>query len=239
MPVDIRFRALVPAAGSGARFGHATPKQYLPLAGRPLIAHTLAALCAHPRIDGVAIVLSPDDERFDRIAPEAWRGRCDALRCGGRTRAETVLNGLLAMRGRWSEDDWVLVHDAARPCLSRVLLDRLIDTLADDPVGGIAALPLADTVKRADDTGRIAETVPRDGLWAAQTPQMFRLGLLVRALSSSTAAEITDEASAVERLGLRPRLVPGDPANLKVTYPDDLRTAERHLLDRAPEDTTS
>lgn len=239
MPVDIRFRALVPAAGSGARFGHATPKQYLPLAGRPLIAHTLAALCAHPRIDGVAIVLSPDDEWFDRIPPEAWRDRCDALRCGGRTRAETVLNGLLAVRGRWSEDDWVLVHDAARPCVSRVLLDRLIDTLADDPVGGIAALPLADTVKRADDTGRIAETVPRDGLWAAQTPQMFRLGLLVRALCSGTAAEITDEASAVERLGLRPRLVPGDPANLKVTYPDDLRTAERHLLDRAPEDNTS
>lgn len=238
MPVDPRFRALVPAAGSGARFGHATPKQYLPLAGLPLVAHTLAALCSHPRIDGVAIVLSAEDELFDRIDPAPWRGRCEPVRCGGRTRAETVLNGLLAMRGRWSDEDWVLVHDAARPCVSAALLDRLIDTLAGDPVGGIAALPLADTVKRADAEGRIAETVPRDGLWGAQTPQMFRLGLLVRALSSGATADITDEASAVERLGLRPRLVPGDPANLKVTYPDDLRTAERHLLDRAPEDNT-
>jgi len=238
LSVDIRIRALVPAAGSGARFGHATPKQYLPLAGRPLVAHALTALCTHPRIDGVAVVLSPDDELFDRIDPAPWLGRCDRVRCGGRTRAETVLNGLLAMRGRWSDDDWVLVHDAARPCVSHVLLDRLIDTLSTDPVGGIAAIPLADTVKRADAEQRIAATVPRDGLWAAQTPQMFRLGLLVRALSSGTAAEITDEASAVERLGLRPRLVPGDPANLKVTYPDDLRTAERHLLDRFPEDST-
>lgn len=239
MSVDTRIRALVPAAGSGARFGHATPKQYLPLAGRPLVAHTLAALCAHARIDGVAVVLSPEDDLFDRMDPQPWRDRCEPLRCGGRTRAETVLNGLLAMRGRWSDDDWVMVHDAARPCVSGALLDRLIDTLADDPVGGIAAIPLADTVKRADTDQRISATVPRDGLWAAQTPQMFRLRLLVDALSSGAAAEMTDEASAVERLGLRPRLVMGDPTNLKVTYPDDLRAAERHLRDRSPEDITS
>lgn len=234
MPTE-RIWALVPAAGSGARFGQATPKQYLALAGRPLIAHCLDTLCGHRAVEGVAVVLSPDDGRFDSIDMTRWSQRLRVLRCGGTTRAQTVLNGLREMAQRWHESDWVMVHDAARPCLSPALIDRLVETLRDDPVGGILAIPVADTLKRADAEGRIEATVPRQRLWAAQTPQMFRQGLLVRALSQGAGAEITDEASAVESLGLRPRLVPGDPTNLKVTYPDDLQSAERHLADQSRE----
>jgi 2-C-methyl-D-erythritol 4-phosphate cytidylyltransferase len=149
-----------------------------------------------------------------------------------------VLNGLREMATQCHESDWVMVHDAARPCLSPALIDRLIDALRDDPVGGILAIPVADTLKRADAAGRIEATVPRQHLWAAQTPQMFRLGLLIRALSQDSGVEVTDEASAVESLGLQPRLVPGDPINLKVTYPDDLRSAERHLVDLSGENIT-
>ncbi len=237
MPTE-RIWALVPAAGSGARFGQATPKQYLPLAGRPLIAHCLATLCNHPDVAGVALVLSPDDQGFDAIDTARWGDRLRVLRCGGATRAQTVLNGLREMATQCQESDWVMVHDAARPCLSPTLIDRLIDALRDDPVGGILAVPVADTLKRADAAGRIEATVPRQSLWAAQTPQMFRLGLLIRALSQGSGVEVTDEASAVESLGLKPRLVPGDPINLKVTYPDDLRSAERHLVDLSGENIT-
>ena len=237
MPTE-RIWALVPAAGSGARFGQATPKQYLPLAGRPLIAHCLATLCDHPEVAGVVVVLSPDDQRFEAIDAARWGDRLRVLRCGGATRAQTVLNGLREMATQCHESDWVMVHDAARPCVSPMLIDRLIDALRDDPVGGILAIPVADTLKRADADGRIEATVPRQHLWAAQTPQMFRHGLLVRALSQGSGVEITDEASAVESLGLKPRLVPGDPINLKVTYADDLRSAERHLVDLSGENIT-
>jgi len=224
-----RFVALVPAAGSGSRLGHALPKQYLPLGAWPMIRHTVTRLAAHPRIERVAVVLSAGDEWFDGEGWEGLSGKLQVLRCGGDTRAATVRNGAEALAADCDGHAWVLVHDAARPCLSRVLLDRLIAALEHDPVGGLLALPVADTLKRADADRRVEATVPRERLWAAQTPQMFRLGLLREALAKADPALTTDEASAVEALGLQPRLVEGDPANLKVTYARDLLLAERFL----------
>jgi 2-C-methyl-D-erythritol 4-phosphate cytidylyltransferase len=226
-----RFVALVPAAGSGSRLGHALPKQYLPCAGRPLIHHALRRLASHRDIATVYVALSPEDDRFDTYDWRDFGAHLAVLRCGGATRAETVRNGLRAIEGEVDPRAWVLVHDAARPCLTEALLERLIGTLRADAVGGIAALPVADTLKRADADRRIAATVPREGLWQAQTPQMFRYGLLRKALEQATPA-VTDEASAVEALGLRPVLVEGEPENLKVTYARDLPLAEALLAGR-------
>ncbi len=197
------------------------PKQYLPLLGKPLIHHTLSVFCAHPAIDRVHVVISPDDNLWQSDLP------VKVLRCGGDTRAASVLNGLNAIEAE--EDDWVLVHDAARPCITAELLDRLFDELGNDPVGGILAVPVADTLKRADAGNRIAATEPRDGLWQAQTPQMFRYGLLKRALQALGTDKPTDEAQAVEYLGLSPKLVLSDRNNLKVTFPEDLDMAEMIL----------
>ncbi len=215
--------ALVPAAGSGSRMGVERPKQYLELAGRPLIHHTLAALCAHASIEKVFVVLSPGDEWWPSFDWSALGDKLTPLFRGGSTRAESVTNGLVAIAGDVAADDWILVHDAARPCLAQRHLDALVAELAQDPVGGILAVPVADTLKRAAGGLRIAATVPRDGLWQAQTPQMFRHGLLLSALHS--APVVTDEASAVEAAGHAPRLVAGDMTNLKVTYPLDLHLA--------------
>lgn len=225
-----QFHALIPAAGSGSRMGHALPKQYLDLLGRPLLWHTLQVFERHPEISSVHVVIAADDTVWTR---HDWSA-CHKLhlhRCGGATRAQTVLAGLRAMAV--AEDDWILVHDAARPCLSLVALNRLMTRLGDDAVGGILAIPVADTLKRAGEGGRIAATVPRTGLWGAQTPQMFRLGLLLQALTQAGDA-VTDEASAIEALGLAPLLVEGDPANLKVTHPADLPLAARYLEREAP-----
>lgn len=228
-----RFHALIPAAGSGSRMGGEMPKQYLAINGAPLIAHALSALARDPRIDRLVVVLSSDDTWWDNFDWSAWEGRLDVLRCGGSTRAETVLNGLEAIADWCAADDWVLVHDAARPCLPGAALGRLLDIAADDAVGGLLAVPVADTLKRADAGCRVELTVPRAGLWQAQTPQMFRHGTLCEALRVA-GGDITDEASAIERLGLRPRLVESDSRNLKVTYPQDLRLASlilEHLND--------
>lgn len=214
--------ALVPAAGSGSRFGGELPKQYLPLAGKPMIHHAIAALCANTGIGTAFVVLAPDDAHWNHFDWSPFGNRLQPLFCGGRTRAESVLNGLLA--SELEPDDWVLVHDAARPCLSQAQLARLIGELRDDEVGGILAVPVADTLKRADAADRIARTESRAGLWQAQTPQMFRAGLLLQALQQ--ARDVTDEASAVETLGLKPKLVESDSANFKVTYPQDLLLAE-------------
>lgn len=222
-----RHFAIVPAAGSGARFGAEIPKQYLELCGKPLIFHALAVLCACRELERVLVVLSPGDVFWPEFD---WRDLGEKLQVaevGGSTRAESVIGGLNALAGDAREDDWVLVHDAARPCLSSSLLQSLFDELSDDPVGGILALPVADTLKRADAEGRIQATEPRDGLWQAQTPQMFRYGLLREALARVSA--VTDEAGAVEAMGLRPRLVRGESTNLKVTYPADLAVAARIL----------
>jgi 2-C-methyl-D-erythritol 4-phosphate cytidylyltransferase len=216
------FHALVPAAGFGARMGIELPKQYLDLAGRPMIWHALSTLCACPDIKTVFVVLAPDDEYFARYDWSHCEGKLAPLYCGGTTRAASVANGLLA--SELEADDWVLVHDAARPCLSAQLLSRMISELRDDAVGGILAVPVADTLKRADAKQRIACTEPREGLWQAQTPQMFRAGLLAEGLAH--CSNVTDEASAIEALGLQPKLVASDSSNFKVTYPQDIVLAE-------------
>lgn len=225
-----RHFAIVPAAGSGSRFGAGKPKQYLSLLGRPLIFHTLAALVACPDIDRVWVVLAPDDTEWGRHDWSALGAKLETVRCGGATRAESVGNGLQAAAMVAAEDDWVLVHDAARPCLSAEMLATLFAELADDPVGGILAVPVADTLKRADAGQRVAATEPRDGLWQAQTPQMFRYGVLCEALANCRA--VTDEAGAIEALGRQPKLVRGDANNLKVTFPADLALAAMILRGR-------
>ncbi len=225
-----RHYAIVPAAGTGARFGADKPKQYLDLLGRPLIFHTLAALTACPEIERVWVVLSPDDPYWPRYDWSVLGPKLETVRCGGATRAESVHNGLQAAAMVAVEDDWVLVHDAARPCLSGQMLDAMFRELADDPVGGILAVPVADTLKRADAEQRVAATEPRDGLWQAQTPQMFRYGQLCSALQNHR--DVTDEAGAIEAAGLTPRLVRGDSTNLKVTYPADLALAAMILRGR-------
>ena len=222
------FHALVPAAGFGARMGHELPKQYLPLAGQPLIFHALNTLCACTEITTVFVVLAPDDTLFHSYDWTCFGDKLQPLFCGGETRAASVLNGLLA--SELEPDDWVLVHDAARPCLTQAHLAKLIAELRDDDVGGILAVPVADTLKRADDQQRIVRTEEREGLWQAQTPQMFRAGLLAHALQQCKA--VTDEASAIEALGLSPKLVAGDSSNFKVTYPQDLRLAELLLTQK-------
>jgi 2-C-methyl-D-erythritol 4-phosphate cytidylyltransferase len=222
------FYALVPAAGSGSRMGGEQPKQYLPLAGQPMIYHALATLCACADVATVFVVLAPGDTRFHQYDWSDFGDKLQPLYCGGATRAESVTNGLMA--AELEPDDWVLVHDAARPCLSQMQLARLIAELRDDEVGGILAVPVADTLKRADATQRVAHTENRDGLWQAQTPQMFRTGLLLQALLS--APKVTDEASAVEALGLHPKLVASETTNFKVTYPQDVKLAELLLKER-------
>jgi len=225
-----RYYAIVPAAGSGSRFGAEKPKQYLDLLGRPLLYHTLAALVGCPEIERVWVVLAPDDGWWGRYDWSELGAKLETLRCGGATRADSVGNGLQAAAMVAADDDWVLVHDAARPCLSAAMLNALFVELADDPVGGILAVPVADTLKRADREQRVAATEPRDGLWQAQTPQMFRYGRLLEALEK--CREVTDEAGAVEALGLKPKLVRGDSTNLKVTYPADLALAAMILRGR-------
>lgn len=225
-----RHIALVPAAGSGSRFGAHLPKQYLPLAGQPLIRHALATLCAHARIDRVVVVLAPDDLYWQGYDWAALGPKLMPVYCGGASRAVSVRNGLFEIAGWARPDDWVLVHDAARPCLSAAMLDTLIDTLADDPVGGLLALRVADTLKRADAADRVEATVSRDAMWQAQTPQMFRLATLHDALDR--CSDVTDEASAIEAVGLKPRLVAAGAANLKVTWPEDMALAELILRTR-------
>ena len=220
-----RYFALVPAAGSGARLGGDTPKQYAPLAGRPVIYYALRRLAAHPAITQVFVVLAPGDRRFRALSLEGLEAKIAPLYCGGETRASSVFNGLLAVRDAVAADDWMLVHDAARPCLSAGALQRLIDEAGADDSGGLLAVPVADTLKQADSEARAIGTAPREGLWQAQTPQMFRYALLVEALRRSGPATITDEAGAVEAAGVRPKLVMGELRNLKVTYAEDLELA--------------
>ncbi len=227
-----RCYALVPCAGVGARSGAAGPKQYEPVAGRPMVAHTLAALAAVDRLAATLLVLAPDDDRFDALMPGSEGERTWVARCGGATRAETVANGLAVLRERGAQaHDWVLVHDAARCLVRPAWVDRLIDACLDDEVGGLLALPVADTLKAQGRDTRVAGTVDRAGKWAAQTPQMFRLGLLAPALAHAGAG-VTDESSAVEALGHEPRLVPGEWENFKLTWPGDFALAERLLATR-------
>jgi 2-C-methyl-D-erythritol 4-phosphate cytidylyltransferase len=226
-----RVFALIPAAGSGTRFAGGAPKQYAMLAGRPMLWHAVRAVCVPP-VETVFVVLAPDDKAFAGRDWSAFGGKVAPLYCGGESRRDSVYNGLIAAMGAMTPDDWVLVHDAARPCLPQADLASLIDQVKGDEIGGLLALPVADTVKRAakDEAGaqRVAGTEDRAQLWLAQTPQMFRAGLLAQALRQASGP-VTDEASAVESLGLRPRLVAGSRENLKVTWPEDLAIAEAIL----------
>ena len=219
-----RYVALIPAAGVGARMAGPGPKQYMAIGGKPMLRHTIDAFLSSELIHHVYVVVSPDDGQIDAIVPAAG---VTVLRCGGASRMASVQNALRQLAEVLDAQDWVLVHDAARPGLNAELIATLITTIGGDPVGGLLALPVVDTVKRA---GSAVSTVPRDGLWLAQTPQMFRYRLLCNALAAATdASVITDDASAVEALGFSPKLVEGHPRNLKVTLPADIRIAEMYL----------
>ncbi len=224
-----RFFGLIPAAGAGARMGAECPKQYVPLAGKLMLMHVLDTFAFSSKIAHTFVVVSAEDGYIEEALSGAKHldDRVTVIFEGGASRHQSVLNGLLAMRQQVGDGDWVLVHDAARPGLTSGLIDRLIDAVQSDEVGGLLALPVVDTLKRGDTEGRVEATVARDGLWAAQTPQMFRYALLRRALEQ--AREVTDEASAIEALGLRPKLVEGSPRNFKVTLPHDVALAELHL----------
>lgn len=227
--------ALIPAAGGGARFAGVAPKQYAALAGKPMLWHAVRAVCVPP-VETVFVVLAADDRSFAGRDWSAFAGKVEPLYCGGESRRDSVFNGLVAAMAAMGHDDWVLVHDAARPCLSRTDLHNLISEVKDDEIGGLLALPVSDTVKRAakDEAGtqRVAGTEDRAQLWLAQTPQMFRAGLLAQALRQA-GGRVTDEAQAIEALGLKPRLVAGSRENLKVTWPEDLAIAEAILAGRA------
>ena len=231
---ELSFYALIPAAGAGSRFRGEMPKQYLPLAGRPMLWHAVKSLSEAP-VENVFVVLAPHDKLFAQLDWSAFAGKLEPLYCGGETRRDTVYNGMVAATAAVDADDWVLVHDAARPCLPKQDLANLIRETGDDRIGGILALPVAETVKKAakDEAGvqRVSATEDRSQLWLAQTPQMFRFGLLMEALKKAKAT-VTDEASAVEQMGLRPRLVTGSRENIKITFPEDLKIAEAILARR-------
>jgi len=229
----VLFHVLIPCAGSGSRAGTVRPKQYEPLAGQPMVMHTVQALARVPHLASGWVVLSPGDAF---AWPQAgWPQSFQRLQCGGASRAESVFNGLKAMLAAGLDgQDWVLVHDAARCLVSPDSVGRLIEACRNDAVGGLLALPLPDTLK-TESAGRVLETVPREHKWLAQTPQMFRLQALYEALAAvadTGFAGITDEASAMERLGFKPRLVEGSAMNLKVTYPADFAFAEAVLKGR-------
>lgn len=210
--------ALIPAAGVGSRMGAACPKQYMSLLSQPVLWHTVQAFLASPGIDHVYVVVSPDDGYIDQVFPACPPG-LSLLRCGGATRQATVLNGLRALSAH--PDDWILVHDAARPGITVELIHRLQQALLSHPVGGLLALPVVDTVKQQGAQDGQVRTLDRRDLWLAQTPQMFRYQLLLHALQHANA-EVTDESSAIEACGLVPLLVPGQARNFKITVPDDM-----------------
>ena len=205
------------------------PKQYAPLLGRPMLWHAIRAVCVPP-VTTVFVVLSPGDDAYKSHDWSAFGAGLVPLYCGGETRRDSVHNGLVAAMAQMDADDWVLVHDAARPCLPPQDLKNLVSEVESDAVGGILALPVAETVKRVAD-GRIVATEDRAQIWLAQTPQMFRASLLMQALQRAKGT-VTDEASAVEQIGLKPRIVAGSRENLKVTWPGDLAMAEGILRGR-------
>ena len=220
--------AIVPAAGQGTRIGDALPKQYLPIAGKPLMSYAIEALAAVPRVTCVCVVLSPHDRHWHGQDWSRMSAKVEPVFVGGAHRPQSVQNALSHLAPRLAKDDWILVHDAARPCATSELIEQFLDEVGDDPIGGLLAMPVADTLKSADENQRVAATIPRLNLWRAQTPQMFRYDLLRRGLEARPDA--TDEAQAVESVGYSaPRLVQGLNANIKVTWGEDLFLAEKIL----------
>lgn len=224
-----RYRAIVPAAGVGLRMATDRPKQYLSLCGRPVLRHTLEKLHAIDEIDSILVMIRSGDPWFSAELVEGLERV--AVVAGGAERCDSVRLGLEAMQADARDGDWILVHDAVRPCVTQADIRALLETLCDDPVGGLLASPVRETLKRVDLTGHVMATVDRSGIWAAATPQLFRYDLLLNALRSAVEAGLamTDEAAAVEWAGYRPRIVEGSPDNLKITHPADLALAERIL----------
>jgi len=216
------FHVIIPAAGVGTRMENVLPKQYLPLAGKPIIAHIIQTFFNHPRITGIHLALSPEDKFWNNLALDK-ESHLNIHYTGGESRSETVLNTLEAMQV--DQDDWVLIHDAARPGLTHESLNHLLESLEADAVGGLLALPVADTIKKSNEMNDVDQTVSRQNLWQAQTPQMFRYSMLKKALAEYDGLP-TDESEAVEALGFSPKLVHGELRNLKVTYPEDLALLE-------------
>jgi 2-C-methyl-D-erythritol 4-phosphate cytidylyltransferase len=228
MSDQAKFWAVIPAAGVGSRMQADRPKQYLPLHGKTVLEHTLARFLEHPQISGVVVALSEEDPWWQELAlqhPKLY------VALGGAERCHSVLNALNALLSQADEMDWVLVHDAARPCLRREDIDHLINALHEHPVGGLLGLPVADTVKRTGNDDTVLETVPREHLWRALTPQMFRLGELRAALESALEQGhlVTDDASAMELAGKAPKMIEGHGDNIKITRPQDLALAELYL----------
>ena len=229
----VKYWALVPAAGAGLRMGVATPKQYLRLGRRSVLEHTLDALLACGHISGIVLVVSEIDAHWPVIA-DRYSGRSVETVTGGAERCHSVLNGLDYLADKAGTEDQVLVHDAARPCVRTVDIDRLIAAVAGSEHGGLLGLPVADTMKRVDAEARIETTVPRERLWRAMTPQLFRLALLRDALRQviDGGRLITDEAAAMEIAGFRPLMVQGHGDNIKITMPSDLAVAAFYLQSR-------
>ncbi|ALQ50119.1 2-C-methyl-D-erythritol 4-phosphate cytidylyltransferase [Nitrosomonas ureae] len=223
-----KFFALIPAAGSGSRMDSELPKQYLLLNNKPLIYHSINTLYHNKLITSIFVVLAPDDYNWIKHDWSEFSDKLIVLNCGGATRAESVLNGLTIAKQKNLVDanDWILVHDAARPCLAAAQLDKLISELSHDEIGGLLAVPVSDTLKRSNIDNLVMCTEPRENLWQAQTPQMFRYKLLTKALQNAKKLHITDDSSAIEALGLHPKLILSDTYNFKVTYPKDLALAE-------------
>jgi 2-C-methyl-D-erythritol 4-phosphate cytidylyltransferase len=238
MPAANRTRltywAVVPAAGNGRRMAAEVPKQYLPLHDRTVLEHSLNALFSCEAVEGVVLALAPGDACWPEIAPR-FVGKNLACVEGGEERCHSVLNALRHLRGFAEERDWVLVHDAARPCVRAEEINTLIETVGDDPCGGLLGVPVSDTMKRSGADGRVMHTVDRQSLWHAQTPQLFRLGLLQLALEQALEQGrlVTDESAAVEMAGHRPCLVCGRTDNIKITVPSDLALAEFYLRARS------
>src|SRR5579859_10322 len=228
-----RYWAVIPAAGSGIRMGGAMPKQYLPLEGHTVIEHALGLLEAEPCIAGITVAVAADDPYWQRYLLKP-RNKPVTIASGGKERAHSVLSALTSLRDELKDDDWVLVHDAARPCLHPRDLSLLVQTLSDDPVGGILAIPVSDTLKRVNDEQHITATPDRNNLWRALTPQMFRYRLLMDALDAAIRAGSipTDEAAAMERQKHAVKVVEGRSDNIKITRPDDVALAEAILAHR-------
>ncbi|CAG7857008.1 2-C-methyl-D-erythritol 4-phosphate cytidylyltransferase [biofilm metagenome] len=228
MNENIKFWAVVPAAGVGKRMNADRPKQYLILAGKTVIEHTLLRLIQADIFSGVAVAISEEDPYWPDLTIS--RNELIITAPGGRERADSVLSGLNAIRDKASDSDWVLVHDAARPCLTADDIHRMINTLQDDVVGGILALSSHDTLKSVDDDKQIINTLDRRQVWRALTPQMFRYGMLKSALEATEGnPAVTDEASALEIIGFKPKIVEGRPDNIKITRPEDLALAQFYL----------
>jgi 2-C-methyl-D-erythritol 4-phosphate cytidylyltransferase len=227
---DANIWSIIPAAGAGTRMQSDVPKQYLPLLGRPVIVHALERLCDYSRVQGVLVGIAPGDRYWAGLTI-GTPGKFLGIFEGGAVRAQTVLNGLAALSAYARPDDWVMVHDAVRPCLRRADLDRLATAAFGCADGALLAAAVADTIKRGDAQGRVQETVSRVGLWRALTPQMFPLGKLRDALKAALARneDVTDDSVAMERIGARPVLVEGHPDNIKITHPSDLALAELFL----------